>query len=146
QRLRIDAVVQPPLPGDLLTATLTAESDPELIGQPPWYQRVAGSVRSSLRAASAGLPSEVAGLLPGLIDGDTASLDPVLSERFRIAGLTHLVAVSGTNCAIVIGSVLLLMRRARASPRACAVVGAMALLAFVLVARPSPSVLRAAVM
>jgi competence protein ComEC len=52
-----------------------------------------------MRAASASLPSEEAGLLPGLIDGDTTQLDPVLAEHFRIAGLTHLVAVSGaTNC------------------------------------------------
>ena len=146
QRLRLDATVQPPLDGDLLTATLLAQSDPQLIGQPPWWQRAAGRVRSSLRAASSTLPSEEAGLLPGLIDGDTTQLDPVLSEHFRIAGLTHLVAVSGTNCAIVVGAVLLVLRRARVGPRTCAVVGAFALVAFVVVARPSPSVLRAAVM
>ncbi len=146
QRIRLDATVQPPLPGDLLTATLLAQSDPELIGQPPWYQRAAGSVRASLRTAAAGLPPQVAGLLPGLIDGDTAGLDPILAERFRVAGLTHLVAVSGSNCAILIGAVLLLLRRARASPRLCALIGAVVLIAFVFVARPSPSVLRAAAM
>jgi competence protein ComEC len=81
-----------------------------------------------------------------LIDGDTTQLDPVLAEHFRIAGLTHLVAVSGTNCAIVVGVVLLIARRSRAGPRGCAIAGAIALLAFVAVARPSPSVLRAAVM
>ncbi len=132
--------------GDLLVATLVAQSDPQLIGQPPWWQRVAGDVRSSLRAASAGLPNQVAGLLPGLIDGDTTQLDPVLSEHFRLAGLTHLVAVSGTNCAIVIGTVLLVLRRARIGPKGCAIGGTIALVAFVLVARPSPSVLRAAAM
>jgi competence protein ComEC len=146
QRVRIDATVEPPLDGDLLSATLIVQSDPQLIGRPPWWQRAAGAVRSSLRAASATLPSEEAGLLPGLIDGDTTQLDPVLSEHFRIAGLTHLVAVSGTNCSIVTGAVLLILRRLRVGPRGCAVAGALALIAFVIVARPSPSVLRAAAM
>ena len=85
-------------------------------------------------------------MLPGLVDGDTADLDPVLAEHFRIAGLTHLVAVSGTNCAIVVGAVLLVLRRARVGPRMCAVLCGLVLVLFVIVARPSPSVLRAALM
>ena len=146
QRVRLDARLQPPLGGDLLTATLSAQSDPVLVGRPPWWQRAAGSVRSSLREASSGLPAQPRGLLPGLIDGDTSGLDPVLAEHFRIAGLTHLVAVSGTNCSIVVGAVLLGLRRLGAGPATCAAIGLAVLLAFVVVARPSPSVVRAAVM
>ncbi len=146
QRVRVDAALQPPLGGGLLTATLSAQSGPALIGKPPWWQRAAGSIRNSLRRAAAGLPGEPRGLLPGLIDGDTSQLDPVLAERFRIAGLTHLVAVSGTNCSIVTGTVLLALRRARAGPLVCAGAGALTLAGFVVVGRPSPSVLRAALM
>jgi len=146
QRVRLDARLQPPLSGDLLTAVLEDQADPVLIGHPPWWQRAAGTVRSSLRTASSGLPEQERGLLPGLIDGDTSGLDPVLSERFRTAGLTHLVAVSGTNCVIIVGAALLLLRRFGAGPVTCAVVGLVVLIAFVVVARPSPSVLRAAVM
>jgi competence protein ComEC len=43
------------------------------------------------------LPPAERGLLPGLVDGDTSNLDPVLIDRFRAAGLTHLVAVSGSK-------------------------------------------------
>jgi len=146
QRVRVDARLQPPLGGDLLVAVLSAESGPELIDRPPWWQRAAGTVRASLRVASSGLPALPRGLLPGLIDGDTSGLDPVLAERFRIAGLTHLVAVSGTNCAIVVGAALLALRRFGAGPVTCAAVGLAVLVAFVVVARPSPSVLRAALM
>lgn len=146
QRVRLDARLQPPLPGDLLTAVLEEQSDPALIGRPPWWQRTAGMVRSSLRQAASGLPEPERGLLPGLVDGDTSRLDPVLYERFRVAGLTHLVAVSGTNCVIIVGAALLLLRRLGAGPVTCAVVGLVVLLGFVIVARPSPSVLRAAVM
>lgn len=95
QRVRLDGVLQSARGVDPMTVALFARSDPILLGAPPWWQRVAGDVRSSLRQACAGLPAEVRGLLPGLVDGDTSELDPVLAERFRTAGLTHLVAVSG---------------------------------------------------
>jgi competence protein ComEC len=146
QRVRLDGDLQPDLSGNPLSVTVFARSPPTLIGRPPWWQRAAGRVRGSLRAAAAVLPDEERGLLPGLVDGDTAGLDPVLAERFRLAGLTHLVAVSGTNCSIVVGAALLVLRRLRARPWTCAVVGGLVLLMFVVVARPSPSVLRAALM
>lgn len=146
QRVRLDGVLQPARGVDPMTVALFARSDPIRLGGPPWWQRVASDVRSSLRQACAGLPTDVRGLLPGLVDGDTSDLDPVLAERFRTAGLTHLVAVSGTNCSILVGAVLLTLRRLRAGPRTCAACGALVLVAFVVVARPSPSVLRAAVM
>jgi competence protein ComEC len=146
QRVRVDGVLQPPLQDAPLTVAVFAQSGPVLIGRPPWWQRAAGTVRVSLRRASAGLPAGVAGLLPGLVDGDTTGLDPVLAERFRLAGMTHLVAVSGTNCSILVGSVLLTLRRLRVRPGLCAVAGAVVLVGFVILARPSPSVLRAALM
>ena len=81
-----------------------------------------------------------------MVDGDTSQLDPVLENRFRTAGLTHLVAVSGTNLSIVVGAVALLLRRLRASPRMTAGLGFLVLAGFIIISRPSPSVLRAAVM
>jgi competence protein ComEC len=146
QRVRLDGRLSPPLPDNLLTATILERSAPELIGRPPWWQRGAGRLRSGLRQAAAGLPVLPRGLLPGLVDGDTSGLDPVLADRFRVAGLTHLVAVSGTNLSLVVGAVALLLRRARASPKVIALVSAVVLVGFVVLARPSPSVLRAAVM
>ena len=138
--------MQPSLDAGSTGATLFAQRPPELVGRPPWWQRVAGRVRAGLREASTVLPVEERGLLPGLVDGDTNGLDPVLVERFRVAGLTHLVAVSGTNCSIVVGIVLLVLRRAGARPWLCGALGAAVLVAFVVIARPSPSVLRAAFM
>jgi len=146
QRVVVDARLAPSSSGGLVAATLTVRGGPAFLGGPPWWQRAAGSVRSGLRDACHGLPALPRGLLPGLVVGDTSHLDPVLKERFRVAGLTHLVAVSGTNCSIVVGSAALVMRRLRASPRATATVGLFVLVAFVITARPSPSVLRAAAM
>jgi competence protein ComEC len=146
QRVSIDGLLAPPFSDDLLTATLTARTAPDLIGSPPWWQRAAGAVRAGLQRACAGVGGEAGGLLPGVVDGDTSQLDPVLADRFRVAGLTHLIAVSGTNCSILVGTVGLLLRRLRASPRTTVAVSALVLVAFVIVARPSPSVLRAAFM
>jgi competence protein ComEC len=146
QQVRIDGQLQTALDGGALSVTLFTRGPPERIGRPPWWQRSAGRIRAGLRDAAAVLPDQERGLLPGLIDGDTSGLDPVLAERFRMAGLSHLVAVSGTNCSIVVGAVVLILRRARARPWVTALVGAVVLLMFVIVARPSPSVLRAAFM
>jgi competence protein ComEC len=63
-----------------------------------------------------------------------------------VTGLTHLCAVSGANCAIVIGAVFAAARWAGARRRWRAAIAAAALPAFVVLVRPSPSVLRAALM
>ena len=139
QRVRLDARMAPPLPDDLLTATLSARTDPELLGDPPWWQRAAGSVRAGLQRASSGLPTLPRGLLPGLVDGDTSQLDPVLAERFRSGSVTPFKRPRKSFEAAA-----LILKRMRASPRVTAVAGAIVLVGFVVIARPSPSVLRAA--
>ncbi len=146
QRLRTAGRLAPAEGGDLTAAVLTATGAPDLAGRPSWPQVMAGRLRAGLQAACHPLPAEPGGLLPGLVIGDTSQLDPGLEEEFRATGLTHLVAVSGANVAIVLGVVLFLARRCRAGPWLCAVVCGVALLGFVILARPSPSVVRAAAM
>ncbi|MEO6884794.1 MAG: ComEC/Rec2 family competence protein [Jatrophihabitantaceae bacterium] len=146
QHVLVDGTLRPSLDVGSMSVTLFTTGTPRLVGRPPWWQRAAGSIRASLRAACSDLPEQVRGLLPGLVDGDTSGLDPVLGEQFRLAGLTHLIAVSGTNCAILIGIAMLVLRRLRVRPWVCALVGVLVLVGFVVIARPSPSVLRAAVM
>lgn len=146
QRVRITGTLQDSLDPRHLGVVLLAASGPSLLGRPPWWQRGAQAVRESFRAVCVSLPGDVAGLLPGIVDGDTTGLDPVLREHFRTAGLTHLVAVSGMNCSVLVGAVLLCLRRFGARPWLSAGVGLLVIVLFVVVARPSPSVLRAAVM
>ena len=143
--VRVDAGVGP-ADDAFETAVLSVRGPPARVGDPPALQRAAAHVRAGLVGASAGLPDGPRGLLPGLVVGDTSGLDPVLEAHFRAAGLTHLVAVSGTNCAIVVAAGVLLVRRLRAGPVLTAATGVVLLLAFVVVAGPSPSVVRAAVM
>lgn len=146
QRVRVDGRLSPPLRDDLTIAVLVARTAPQDVRPPSAPHRAAGRIRAGLRDAAAVLPDGPRGLLPGLVLGDTTGLDPGLAEDFRAAGLSHLTAVSGTNCTIVTGAILLLLRLATAGPRTSAVLAGAALAGFVLLARPSPSVLRAAVM
>jgi competence protein ComEC len=146
QRLRAAGRLTPPLRHDLTVAVLSASAAPQEVSPPSPVQTAAAEIRAGLRGAAAVLPDGPRGLLPGLVLGDTSALDPGLAEDFRTAGLAHLTAVSGTNCTIVTGAVLLLLRLLSAGPRTSAAVAAAALAGFVVLARPSPSVLRAAVM
>ncbi len=73
-------------------------------------------------------------------------MDPAVQEAFQATGMTHLTAVSGSNVAIVCGLVLLVARWCRAGPRLAALVAGLALIGFVILVRPSPSVLRAGLM
>ncbi|MFI8995160.1 ComEC/Rec2 family competence protein [Streptomyces sp. NPDC053542] len=161
-RIRVEARLVPPLPPTgrvaavLRVAADAAGSPPRRIGGPTSLQRLAGSLRGGLREASDGLRPDARALLPGLVVGDTSRLTPELDDAFRATDLTHLLAVSGSNLTIVlallIGPPHLAVRAERRgiaprlglSLRTTAVIGGAVALAFVVVCRPDPSVLRAA--
>jgi competence protein ComEC len=147
QHVRAAVVVTPAAATDGVVARLSARGPPEPVGGAPWVQRAAGGLRDGL-ADSAGrvLDAPAAGLLPGLVVGDTRAMDPVLTEEFRRAGLSHLTAVSGANVSIVLAGVLAPLRRRAADRRLQALVAVVALAGFVVLARPSASVVRAAAM
>lgn len=146
QRLTVTARLRPPRPGDLVAAVGFADSPPRLVGSPPFWQRWAGRVRTALRTACLGLGADERGLVPGLVLGDVAAMPPDLTDAFRATGLTHLNAVSGANVAIVVAAILALGRRVGLGRRWRLAAAIGMLPAFVVLVRPSPSVLRAAVM
>lgn len=141
---RFQARIAPPLRADLTVAALTARGRP-LSGEASPLQRAAASVRTGFAAAARGvLPADQAAILPGLVLGDVSAVSPATTEAFRIAGLTHLTAVSGANVTIVCAAVLL--GAGLLGPRVAAVLAGVALVGFIVVVQPSPSVLRAGVM
>ncbi|MCW2544207.1 MAG: internalization-related competence protein ComEC/Rec2 [Frankiales bacterium] len=146
QRVRTEGRLAPAERGDEVAAVLSARGPPVVLGRASVVQLVAGHLRKGLRDAVRPLPDDERGLLPGLVDGDIGALDPRLKADFRATGLTHLVAVSGTNVAVVLGAALALCGLVGLPLRWRPPVATAALLAFVVLARPSPSVLRAAVM
>lgn len=136
----------PARPGEFLSAVLQVREPPLNATPAPWWQRAAEVVRRDLRTVSAVLGPEEAGLLPGLVAGDTSAMPSRVEEEFRDAGMSHLTAVSGSNVAIICGAVLLLLRTLRVGPRTSAALAGAALIAFVILVGYEPSVLRAGVM
>lgn len=114
------------------------------VAPPSGLHGAAAGVRAGLDRSTGGMEAERAGLLSGLTTGDTSGLGWNTEGQLRRAGLSHLVAVSGSNVAIVVGAVALVVARLALSIRLIAC--GLALGLFVLVVGPEPSVLRAAVM
>ncbi|MEV2265159.1 ComEC/Rec2 family competence protein [Nonomuraea africana] len=146
QRLRVAGRLGGADPGELVGAVLLVRGPPTVLSEPSGPQSVAGRLRAGLREAVDGLPPDQRGLLPGLVVGDVSRMDPEVSADFRDAGLSHLTAVSGANLAIVAGAVVAVSRLAGLPLAVRAGFAALAMLAFAVVARPSPSVLRALLM
>ncbi|MGH2677646.1 MAG: ComEC/Rec2 family competence protein, partial [Actinomycetota bacterium] len=108
---------------------------------------LANDVREAFRVgAGAALPARQAGLLRGLAIGDTAGMDPEVEEDFRASGLAHLLAVSGSNVALVLAPALAVAARLRLRPGRRALVASAVVAFFALVTRWEPSVLRATAM
>jgi len=81
-----------------------------------------------------------------MVTGDTSALDPELEAAMKTVGMTHLTAVSGANCSLVLGTLLLIARSLRLPRTAAAAASLAGLALFVLMVGPDPSVLRAALM
>jgi competence protein ComEC len=145
-RVRFTARLAPPRRGELLAAVALVRDPPAIVGGPSRLQHAANTVRTRLRQAASGLPSDQREVLPGLVDGDTSLLEQDLTDAFDKAGLTHLMAVSGENLSLILGAVLALGRFAGLGRRSGPLLAWVAVIGFVVVARPSPSVLRATVM
>ncbi|MEV4080282.1 ComEC/Rec2 family competence protein [Nonomuraea fuscirosea] len=146
QHVEVTGRLAKPVPGSLIAATLLVRGPPRVLTQPSGLQTAAGALRSGLRSAAGILPPDQRGLLPGLVVGDVSRMDPQVTADFKEAGLSHLNAVSGANLAIVAGATLALSRLIGLSLPLRALFAAVAMLAFAVVARPSPSVLRALLM
>lgn len=116
------------------------------VHEPQQWFGVADALRQQFRETAAQLPGWGGQLLPGLAIGDTTFVQSDLDEAMKASNLAHLTAVSGANCAIVVGAVLLLAARLRLRRWLRAVLAGLALLGFVVLVTPEPSVLRAAMM
>src|SRR5699024_8672251 len=103
-------------------------------------------LRSQARAATSSLPSDEAALVRGMTTGDTRGMGEQTEEIMRRAGISHLVAVSGANIALVLAAVLgpLLLCGVRRRPRLLS--AGMVMAGYVWLVGDEPSVQRAATM
>jgi competence protein ComEC len=107
---------------------------------------VTAHLRQRFVEQASGLPGAGAGLVPGLAVGDTSGVSDELSAQMRTSSLSHLTAVSGANCAVVVALVFALAGLLRLPRIVRVILSLTALGCFVLLVTPEPSVLRAAAM
>lgn len=86
------------------------------------------------------------GLLAGFLIGDTSEIEPADVEAMRLSGLSHFVAVSGSNVALFLGLVAFAAGPLAMGPKRRAVVGLLGLPVYAAATRFEPSVMRASVM
>ncbi|MET4094198.1 ComEC/Rec2 family competence protein [Arthrobacter sp. UYCu712] len=146
QRIRTTGKLQAAEPGRTEAAVLSASSDPRTLEDPGAVQQGAASLRAGFSRAAGRFDGESRGLLPGMVTGDTSRLDPELDLAMKTVGMTHLTAVSGANCSLVLGALLLGARSLRLGRAWAAAVCLAGLGLFVLMVGPDASVLRAALM
>ncbi|MEY2850696.1 MAG: hypothetical protein RJA96_567 [Actinomycetota bacterium] len=146
------------LPGQKISATATAlqskearvaalvivNGDITVVTQPTAWASGLGAIREGLRNNSGN--GDAGALIPGMVLGDTSKQSPEFKEAMKRSGLTHLVAVSGANFAIVSTFVLWCMQFLIRRKNYRVLATAIALVCFIALVRPSPSVLRAAAM
>ncbi len=133
-------------PGDDASAMFFAESAPRALQEPPWQLAWAATLRSIFVSASSTLPGDGGDLIPGLAIGDTSEVTDRLDASMKSSSLSHLTAVSGANCAIVVGLIMLGGAALGVSRLARVAASVVVLLGFVVLVTPEPSVMRAAVM
>ena len=143
QEIRLQVLVQPSKEGRV-AALLINKGSFVVQSQPSRWAKSLDRIRDGLRAASG--TGDSGALIPGMVLGDTSLQSATFKNEMRRSGLTHLVAVSGANFAIVSTFILYLMQFIfRKIPLRLAAT-ALVLIAFIALVRPSPSVLRAAAM
>ena len=132
--------------GDRAVLTVSASRGVRVASAPQGVLAAAAQLRRGLLAATVGLPDPGAGLIPGLAVGDTSAVPIELDAAMKQSSLSHLTAVSGANCAIVVGLAFGTVAAAGGSRRARVAAGMIALAGFVLLVTPEPSVVRAGTM
>ena len=108
----------------------------------------AGLLEQTRRAAgdalARALPEPAAGLAAGILVGLRDRVDRDLAAAFTATGLSHVVAISGWNIALVAGMVGALAARRTRRTRSVAIL--VAIVGYTVLAGASPSVVRAAAM
>ena len=146
ERIRTTGKLRPAEDGQTQAGTLAATTGPATTVAASVLQEGPGALRKGFAAAAEWISGDARGLLPGMVTGDTSFLDEQLESAMKTVGMTHLTAVSGANCSLILGALLLAARTVRLprAPAAAVALGGLAL--FVLMVGPDASVLRAALM
>lgn len=127
-----------------VAALLIVNSRVKILTDASTWAKALARIRLGLRGATG--DGDSGALIPGMVIGDTSKQSVEFKTEMRRSGLTHLVAVSGANFAIVSAFVLWGMQFIFRKINYRLIATAISLSCFIALVRPSPSVLRAAAM
>ncbi|MBC7441493.1 MAG: ComEC/Rec2 family competence protein [Ramlibacter sp.] len=144
--IRLDGTLRATDPGDAAAALYFGRGRPQSVADPPWWLAWANGLRARFAAAAGELPGDGGDLLPGLAIGDTSQVGAELDLAMKTSALSHLTAVSGANCAVVVAGIMLLGGYLRLRRGLRIALSLATLVGFVVLVTPEPSVLRAALM
>jgi len=108
-----------------------------------YVDKLRASIRNSFYR---NLSPTAAALAAGFLIGETRDIPTTIYSRFRDTGTLHLLAVSGSNVALVVLSFMFLLRPFSLSRRKRAVILLLVVFLFALLSYGEPSVMRASVM
>lgn len=154
----VDAIARPTNPGayDARAAAARRGVDARLLlpdgrgiqtlrhgdGPGAWIARAR---QGAARALDAAFEPDDAGLLRSLCLGDRGALSDADRRRFREAGAAHILAISGSQVALLTAALLFLLRRLAVPSRIAAAVVLLATLLLVPFTGSAPPVVRSAV-
>ncbi|MBV8691535.1 MAG: ComEC/Rec2 family competence protein [Actinobacteria bacterium] len=150
ERIEVEGRVKPVAPGQrdrLAVRHISGQLSIARVGA--WSrgnvaETMANGVRRTLERGVASLPGQQRALFMGFVLGDSRGQSDATANDFRNAGLTHLLVVSGENVAFILALAGPLLRLLQLRTRFVA--GLLLLLAFGVLVRWEPSVLRAEAM
>ena len=103
-------------------------------------------LRERFLLSLSGVSDDASGLVAGLTIGERTMLSPEVEIQMKTLSLTHLVAVSGANLAIVVGAVYFLLAGCGVRRNLRFLIALFAMAGYVLLVGPESSVIRAATM
>ena len=129
-----------------VAATIIVNGQVEVLRKSDSLNTALNRIRDDFMLSLSKRRGDAASLIPGIVIGDTRLQTQEFAELMRRSGLSHLTAVSGANFAIVSSFIFWLTGWFIPNRRQRLIVSGIFLFFFLLLVRPSPSVLRAAVM
>lgn len=144
--VEVSGRAEPGRVGDAAVIAVRSRSAPSVLAAPSGVLDAAASLRHGFVELAGRFPGDGATLMPGLAVGDTTAVDDRLDAAMKASSLSHLTAVSGSNCAIVVAAAVFLAAWCRLPRWARVVAASSALVGFVVLVTPEASVVRASAM
>jgi competence protein ComEC len=136
--------------GTTLVGVVKSAALVETIGDAGWWERAAAAVRDRTRAALdrhiRPHAAQSAGIATAILIGDRSGLSPDVERRLQEAGTYHVIAISGGNIAILVGTLFVVLGGVGVRGRAAVVATMIGVAAYAVVAEGGASVARASAM